>query len=111
MGDVIKNPVRNPDGINACAKWLALFYCFNYLFECLRVVHSEVSQNLAVEAYILSFEFSHKFRIGHTVAAGGCVDTLYPQAAEFPLLVFAAYIGVGQTFLYSVFGDCPNVSP
>ena len=75
------------------------------------MVHGEVSQNLTVEADILCLELTHEFGIGHSVIAGSSVDTLDPQAAEFPLFVFTTYIGVGQTVLDRVFADCPYVSP
>lgn len=93
------------------ALWAPLFYRINYLLECLRVVHGEIGQHLAVEADVFRFELTHEFRIGHSLHAGSSVDTLDPQAAEFPLLVLTTYVSVGQTFLDSIFGYCPYISP
>ena len=75
------------------------------------MVHGEVGQNLAVEADILSLVLTHQFLIGHAVAAGCSVDTLYPQAAEFPFLVLTTYVRIGQTLFDSIFRYCPNISP
>ena len=42
---------------------LTLFYRINDSFECLRIVHGEVSENLAVETDVLCVEFAHELRI------------------------------------------------
>lgn len=54
--------------------------------ECLRLVHCQIGQNLAVEDDALGVEFADKLRIGHSLRADGCVDTHDPQAAECSLL-------------------------
>ena len=41
--------------------------------------------------------------------AGGGVDTLDPQGAEFALLGLAVAIGVGETFLVGVLCNCPDI--
>ena len=58
-------------GIDADERRL-LFYCINYCFECLRLVHCQIGQNLAVEDDALGVEFADKLRIGHSLRADGC---------------------------------------
>ena len=89
----------------------SLLYCFNDFFECGGVVHRQIGQHLTVELDALGVDFTHKFRIGHTVAAGCGVDTLNPQAAELTFFVLTIAVSVGKTFLDGVFGDRPDISP
>ena len=97
-------------GIDADGRRL-LFYCINYCFECLRLVHCQIGQNLAVEDDALGVEFADKLRIGHSLRADGCVDTHDPQAAECSLLELAVCVSLLQTLLDRVFGYGPYVSP
>ena len=86
-----------------------LFYRINDSFESLRIVHSEVCKNLAVETDILLCELTHKLRVGHTVLACGCIDTLNPEGAEIALLGSAVAISIGQTLLIGVLCYGPDV--
>ena len=88
-----------------------LFNRVHNFLESLGVVHREVSENLAVHLNALCVALTHKFRIGQTVHTSGSVDTLNPQATVVPLLLFAVAVCELQTFLNSVFGNCPDVSP
>ena len=88
-----------------------LFNRVHNFLESLGVVHREVSENLAVHLNTLSVALTHKLGIGQTVHASGSVDTLNPQATVVPLLLFAVAIGELQTFLDSILGYCPDISP
>ena len=86
-----------------------LLYRFYDSLKSLRIVHSKVGQDFAVEADVLLGKASHKLGIGETVLAGGSVDTLDPQGTELTLLGPAVAVGVGETFFVGVLGDCPHV--
>lgn len=86
-----------------------LFYRIDDCFERLWVVHSEVSENLAVETDVLLRELAHKLGVRDAVLTGGGVDSLDPEGAEGTLLGLAVTIGVGETFLVSVFRYCPDI--
>ncbi len=75
----------------------------------LRVVHGEVSKNLAVETDILLRELAHELGIGNTVLTSGGVDSLDPEGAEVALLGLAVTVGVSQTFLVSVLCYGPDI--
>ena len=75
----------------------------------LRVVHGEVSKNLAVETDILLRELAHELGVGDTVLTGGGVDPLDPEGAEVALLGLAVTVGVGQTFLVGVLSYGPDI--
>ena len=89
----------------------SLFNCVNDCFECLRLVHSQVGQHLAVELDALGVEFADELRIGQTVSADTGIDTGDPQRTESPLLELAVCISILQTLLDRVFGDGPYISP
>lgn len=82
-----------------------LLHLGNQGFERLGVVHGQVSQDLTVEGDAFLVEEVDELRVGQALFTHGGVDTGDPQAAVFALLEFAAYIGVGHTFLYNVFGN------
>ena len=77
--------------------------------ECLGVIDSEVSKNLAVDLDATLVQQTHQLRVAQTLEAGSSVDTLDPQSAEVALLVTAVTEGVGETLLPSVLGNGPNV--
>ena len=77
--------------------------------ECLGMVHSEVSQHLAVDLNTTLMQQTHQLRVTQTLQTSGCIDTLNPQSAEVALLVATVTESIGKTFLPSVLGNCPYV--
>ena len=77
--------------------------------ECLGVIDSEVSKNLAVDLDATLVQQTHQLRVAQTLEAGSSVDTLDPESAEVALLVTAVTEGVGETLLPSVLGNGPYV--
>ena len=84
---------------------------FDYSLECLRVVHGEVGEDLAVQADVILGEESHKLGVGHSVLTGGGVDSLNPKSAEIALLSSSVTVGVSKTFFVGVLRDRPNILP
>ena len=64
-----------------------------------------------VEADVLLRETAHELGVGEAVLAGGGVDALDPQGAEFALLSFSVTVSVGETFFVGVLRNRPNVLP
>lgn len=77
--------------------------------ECLGVIDSEVSKNLAVDLDATLVQQTHQLRVAQTLEAGSSVDTLDPESAEVALLVTAVTEGVGETLLPSILGNGPYV--
>ena len=88
-----------------------LFNFLNYCLECLRLVHGQVGEHLAVQDDTLGVEFADEMRLGHSLGADCGVDTRDPQRTECPLLELAVRIGELQAFLDRVFRNGPYVSP
>ena len=88
-----------------------LLYRVDDRFECLRIVHRQVSENLAVEADVLCVNSSHKLGVGHTVLTCSGIDTSDPKRAEVALFGFAVAVCISQTFLIGVLGNRPDVFP
>ena len=79
--------------------------------ESLRIVHGEVSENLAVQADVLLSQLTHELGVVHTVLTGSSVDTGNPQGTESAFLSFAIAVCVGETFFVGVLGYGPDVLP
>ena len=79
--------------------------------ESLRIIHSKVCQDFAVETNVLLGQLTHKLRISHTVLACGGVNSLYPKSAEVALLCFTITVCIGETFLIGVLCNRPNILP
>lgn len=77
--------------------------------ECLGVIDSEVSKNLAVDLDATLVQQTHQLRVAQTLEAGSSVDTLDPESAEVALLVTAVTVSVCETLLPSVLRNCPNI--
>ena len=88
-----------------------LLYRVDDRFECLRIVHSQVSEDLAVQTYVLSVDSTHKLRVSHTVLACSGVDTSNPKGTESAFFVFAVAVCISQTFFIGVLGNRPDVFP
>ena len=88
-----------------------LLYRIDNRLECLRIVHGEVSENLAVQTYVLSVNCTHKLGVSHTVLTCSGIDTSDPESAEIALFVLAVAVCIGQTFLIGVLGNRPDVFP
>lgn len=86
-----------------------LFYRIDDSFERLWVVHSEIGENLTVETDVLLCELAHELRVRDAVLTSGSVDSLDPKGTECTLLGLAVTVGVGETFLVSVFRYSPDI--
>ena len=80
-------------------------------FESLRIIHSKVCQDFAVETDILLGQLTHELRISYTVLTCGGIDSLDPKSAEVALLCFTITVCIGETFLIGVLCNRPNVLP
>ncbi len=72
-----------------------LLYRINNGFEGFRVVHGQISKNLAVNGNPFLVDQAHEFRVGHTILPYCSVDSLYPKGTEFDLLLFTVAVGIG----------------
>ena len=63
---------------------------FNELRKAGGIVHSQVSEHLAVDFDVLLLQAVDERRIAHAVQAGSSVDTGDPQAAEIALAEFTS---------------------
>ena len=88
---------------------LRLLYLSYDSLESLRIVNSEVSEDLAVDLDTSLVECTHKCRIGHVLETSSSVDTLDPQCTEVALLVTAVTVSVCETLLISVLGYGPHI--
>lgn len=86
-----------------------LFYFVYNRFESLRIVHREVSKNLAVQRDACFFHFPHELRVRQTVCSNTRVDTSDPKRAIVAFLCFAVTVSISETFFDSIFRYCPNV--
>ena len=73
------------------------------------MVQSQISKCLSVQSQILCIRFSDELRVRHSVITNSCIDTLYPDAAVYDLLVFTSAVCVGKTFFIYVLRNGPNV--
>ncbi len=104
------NKKRNPEEDSFFEKVKdRLFHGIQNGFESRRIVHGQISQNLAVDIHIACVDLAHELGIRHSMCACGCVNTLDPQSAEVTFLGFTVAVGVLQTFFDSVLGYCPNI--
>lgn len=87
----------------------ALFGLSDNGLESLRMVASEVSEDLTVDLDVLLVDEADELAVGDTLGTCGCVDTLNPKSTESALLVLAVAVGVGLTLLPGVLGNSPDV--
>ena len=90
------------------AQGFSLLHLVNDGLESLRIVDSEVSENLAVDLDACLVESTHQLAVAHVRETSGSVDTLNPQSAEVAL-VTTVTISVGKTLLPSVLSYCPDI--
>ncbi len=77
----------------------------NDVFKSLRVVHSQVGENLSVEGDVAFAQLMHQPGVGGSVLAGGGVDAGDPQAAEGSFFISPVAVGVLECFFNGVFGN------
>lgn len=87
----------------------ALFGLSDNSLESLRMVASEVSEDLTVDLDVLLVDEADELAVGDTLGTCGSVDTLNPKSTESALLVLAVAVGVGLTLLPGVLGNSPDV--
>ena len=92
------------------ATLLRILCLLNDGLECLRLIHSQIGENLAVNLDTGFVQGTHQLRIGQAFETGSCIDTLNPECAEVTLLVLTITIGIGKTFLPRVLGNCPHIA-
>ena len=88
-----------------------LLYRVDDSLECLRIIHGEVCQYLAVQADILLCDAAHELGIGKSVLTCGSDDTLDPEGTEFSLLGFSVTVCISETFFIGVLRNRPDISP
>ena len=86
-----------------------LLHLVNDSLECIGIVNSEVSEDLAVDLDTSLVKSAHQLLVAHTLETCSSIDTLNPECTESALLVLAVAICIGETFLPSVLGNGPNV--
>jgi hypothetical protein len=77
--------------------------------ESLGVVEGEVSEDLAVDLDASLVESTHERAVAQVIEASGSVDTLDPEGAEVALLGTTVAVGIGETLLVGVLGNCPDI--
>ena len=75
----------------------------------MRIVQSEVGEDLAVDLDAGLRQLVDELAVVHVVLTHGGVDTDNPQAAEFALLVSSVAISVGLTLFVRVLRHSPHV--
>ena len=78
---------------------------FDKLGKDFRVLHGNLSENLAVELDVALFQAVHEFGIDCSVQTGGSVDTHLLETAIVALLEFASDVGVAATLCGSCLGE------
>ena len=78
--------------------------------EGLRVIDSEVSEDLTVDLDTLSVQSTHQTRVRESLQTSSGIDTLDPECTEVALLVLTVTEGVGETLFPSILGDGPDVT-
>ena len=81
----------------------------NNCLESLRVIHAEVSEDLAVDIDAVGVEQTHELRIAETLKTGGSIDTLDPESAEVALLRTTIAECISQTFLPGILSNGPHI--
>ena len=81
----------------------------NNCLESLRVIHAEVSEDLAVDIDAVGVEQTHELRIAETLKTGGSIDTLDPESAEIALLRTTIAECISQTFLPGILSNGPHI--
>jgi hypothetical protein len=84
-------------------------YLVEHRFESFRVVHRKICQYFPVQLDIGFVKFAHEFGVGHAIGTASGINTLYPNAAEQSLFLFAVAVSVLQTFFNGVFGYRPYI--
>ena len=82
----------------------------NNCFESSGLIHSEVSERLAVDDDTCFLEAAHQLAVAQTFEASGSVDTLDPESAECTFFVLTIAVSILQTFLPCVLGYGPYIS-
>ena len=78
--------------------------------EGLRVIDSEVSEDLTVDLDTLSVQSTHQTRVRESLQTSSSIDTLDPECTEVALLVLTVTEGVGETLFPSILGNGPDVT-
>ena len=94
--------------VHNSVKGLVLCFLHDSL-ECLRVVHSEVGEHLAVDLDTCFSERTHQLAVTQPFQTCSGIDTLNPESAEVTFLGLTIAVSVLESFLPSVFGNCPYV--
>ena len=81
----------------------------NDSLESLRVIHAEVSEDLAVDVDAVGMEQAHELRVAETLKTGSSIDTLNPKCAEVALLGATIAKCISQTFLPGILSNGPHI--
>lgn len=72
--------------VGKCSFLTKLLYLGNNCLECLRVVNSEVSEDLTVNLNTSLVKSTHQLRVAESLKTSCSIDTLNPQCAECAFL-------------------------
>ena len=81
----------------------------NDSLESLWVVHTEVSEDLAVDVDAIGMEQTHELRVAETLKTGSSIDTLNPKCAEVALLGATIAECISQTLLPGILSNGPHI--
>lgn len=82
---------------------------FNNSLKSFRIIHSQISQSFAIQSDVPSVNFTHKFRIAHTMLTRCRIDSLNPKSTEVTLFGAAVTVGISEAFLNGVFSNSPHI--
>jgi len=89
---------------------LSLHHRFANGCKCVRFIHRQVGQNLAVQLITTFIDLAHEHRVGYPVLVAGGIDPDNPESPEMSLLGSSVTISIPQSFFVGVLGYCPNIS-
>ena len=89
--------------------WRYLLDFVNDSLESLWVIHTEVSEDLAVDVDAIGMEQTHELRVAETLKTGSSIDTLNPKCAEVALLGATIAECISQTFLPGILSNGPHI--
>ena len=89
--------------------WRYLLDFVNDSLESFGVIHTEVSEDLAVDVDAIGMEQTHELRVAETLKTGSSIDTLNPKCAEVALLGATIAECISQTFLPGILSNGPHI--
>ena len=89
---------------------LFLLHRINDLFESLRVVHGEISEDFAIQSDVLFPETGDELGVGKAVDAGGVVNAGNPEGAEVAFFVATIAVRITESLDDTLFTEAVRTS-